>query len=42
MNPITEYLAELARQHAEELKLVGVAVVFGIVVIASNLALKKR
>jgi len=43
MNPaFTEYIAELARQHTEELKLVGVAVVFALVVIASNLALRRR
>lgn len=40
VSPVTEYLAELARQHTAELKLVGVAVVFGLLVVACNLLRK--
>ena len=42
MTPITEYILDLARQHAEELKCIGAAAVFGVLVIAANLLLKKR
>jgi len=38
VNPVIEYIYDLAREHTDELKLVGVAVVFGLLYVALNLA----
>jgi len=38
VNPVIEYIYDLAREHAEEVKFLGAVAVFVIVVIACNLA----
>jgi len=37
MGPVVEYLIGLAREHVEEVKLIGAALVFALIVIACNL-----
>ena len=41
MHPLTEYLIGLGRDHVEEIRCLGAVVLFGVIVVAANLALRR-